>query len=101
MYNSNATFIGKQTTIGQQYGLKVSKTAFLICMPSNTTCVDRDEFAEVKCEEKKKSLVACCFKVEIHEMYSLEHSYRMIKRKGVYNPSWRLTMHAITLKALE
>lgn len=55
MYNSNATFIGKQTTIGQQYGLKVSKTAFLICMPSNTTCVDRDEFAEVKCEEKKKS----------------------------------------------
>ena len=69
-------------------------------MPSNTTCVDGDKFAEVKCEEKKKKSVACCFKVEIHEMYSLEHSYRMIKRKGVYNPSWRLTMHAITLKAL-
>lgn len=68
----------------QQYRLKVSKTAVLICILSNTTCVDKETgLLKLSVKKKKKSLVACCFKVVIHEMYSMEHSHRMIKRKGV------------------
>lgn len=72
-------------TVRQQYRLKVSKTAVLICMLSSTPCVDKETGLlklSVK-KKKKKSLVACCFKAVIHEMYSMQHSQRMIKRKGV------------------